>query len=100
MVKMMTTEPQVELKLKKGGSVSHPKKMMNGGVMSGLTAAAGSWLPAVVWRLRVVLQNPLWLHSSRCDDGSSDEGVVAGTPGDGCQKRTPSMPPRPRPTKA
>lgn len=39
MVKMMTTEPSIELKLKKGGSVSHPKKMMNGGVMSGLAAA-------------------------------------------------------------
>lgn len=39
MVKMMTTEPSIELKLKKGGAVSHPKKMMNGGVMSGLAAA-------------------------------------------------------------
>ena len=38
MVKMMTTEPSVELKLKKGGSVSKPKKMMNGGVMGGLAA--------------------------------------------------------------
>jgi hypothetical protein len=35
MVKMMTTEPSVELKLKKGGSVKAPK-MMNGGVMAGL----------------------------------------------------------------
>ena len=35
MVKMMTTEPSVELKLKKGGAV----KMMNGGVMGGLAAA-------------------------------------------------------------
>jgi len=33
MVKMDTTEPTVELKLKKGGSVSKPKKMMNGGMM-------------------------------------------------------------------
>lgn len=39
MVKMDTTEPSVELKLKKGGAVSKPKKMMNGGVMSGLSAA-------------------------------------------------------------
>ena len=39
MVKMMTTEPSIELKLKKGGAVSHPKKMMNGGVMGGLAAA-------------------------------------------------------------
>ena len=36
MVKMETTEPSVELKLKKGGSVSSPKKMMNGGVMGAL----------------------------------------------------------------
>ena len=39
MVKMMTTEPSVELKLKKGGSVKTPKKMMNGGVMGALSAA-------------------------------------------------------------
>jgi hypothetical protein len=39
MVKMMTTEPSVELKLKKGGAVAKPKKMMNGGVMGGLAAA-------------------------------------------------------------
>lgn len=41
MVKMMTTEPSVELKLKKGGAVT----MMNGGVMGGL-AAAPSAAPA------------------------------------------------------
>ena len=40
MVKMDTTEPTVELKLKKGGSVSKPKKMMNGGMMGSLPAAA------------------------------------------------------------
>ena len=45
MVKMYTTEPSVELKLKKGGHVSmkhdkkHGHKMMDGGVMSGLAAA-------------------------------------------------------------
>jgi len=43
MVKMYTTEPSVELKLKKGGHVSHSKKhghkMMDGGVMTGLSAA-------------------------------------------------------------
>lgn len=38
MVKMMTTEPTVELKLKKGGSVKAPKKM-NGGVMGALSSA-------------------------------------------------------------
>ena len=45
MVKMYTTEPSVELKLKKGGHVSmkhdkkHGHKMMDGGVMTGLSAA-------------------------------------------------------------
>ena len=39
MVKMETTEPSVELKLKKGGSVKSPKKMMNGGVMGALSSA-------------------------------------------------------------
>ena len=39
MVKMETTEPSVELKLKKGGSVASPKKMMNGGVMGALSSA-------------------------------------------------------------
>ena len=52
MVKMMTTEPSIELKLKKGGSVAHKKmksggdcsghkpmkKMMDGGVMGALAA--------------------------------------------------------------
>ena len=42
MVKMYTTEPSVELKLKKGGSVKKPVKMMDGGTMGAL---AGS-LPA------------------------------------------------------
>lgn len=39
MVKMMTTEPSIELKLKKGGSVTEAKKMMNGGVMGALASA-------------------------------------------------------------
>ena len=45
MVKMMTTEPSVELKLKKGGMVKTPKKvtkMMNGGVMRGLAMSPGA----------------------------------------------------------
>ena len=55
MVKMMTTEPSVELKLKKGGSVSKPKKMMNGGVMGGLSSmpapgARGGMAPAMAPR--------------------------------------------------
>ena len=39
MVKMETTEPSVELKLKKGGCVTSAKKMMNGGVMGALSQA-------------------------------------------------------------
>ena len=39
MVKMMTTEPSVELKLKKGGTVKKPAKMMDGGVMGALAGA-------------------------------------------------------------
>jgi hypothetical protein len=42
MVKMETTEPSVELKLKKGGSVASPKKMMNGGVMGALASVPGA----------------------------------------------------------
>jgi hypothetical protein len=45
MVKMMTTEPSVVLKLKKGGHVAMPKKAvkkMNGGTMSALAAPAAS----------------------------------------------------------
>jgi hypothetical protein len=38
-VKMETTEPSVELKLKKGGCVTSAKKMMNGGVMGALASA-------------------------------------------------------------
>ena len=40
MVKMMTTEPSVELKLKKGGKVEKPKKMMDGGAMGSAVAPA------------------------------------------------------------
>lgn len=58
MVKMMTTEPSVELKLKKGGMVKTPKKptkMMNGGVMGGLAAmpspgSRGGMAPAMAPR--------------------------------------------------
>ena len=39
MVKMMTTEPSVELKLKKGGHVKKPVKKQMGGVMGGLDAS-------------------------------------------------------------
>jgi hypothetical protein len=45
MVKMETTEPSVELKLKKGGSVCSPKKMMNGGAMGGMGALSQAPAP-------------------------------------------------------
>ena len=45
MVKMETTEPSVELKLKKGGSVCSPKKMMNGGAMGGMGAMSQAPTP-------------------------------------------------------
>ena len=58
MVKMMTTEPTVELKLKKGGSASHarmqreaakegfkPVKKMNGGVMGALSRTPAPTTP-------------------------------------------------------
>lgn len=50
MVKMMTTEPSVILKLKKGGHVAMPKKAvkkMNGGTMGALAAAPAARVPAV-----------------------------------------------------
>lgn len=48
MVKMQTTEPSVELKLKKGGHVKSPVKKQMGGSMSGLGAVpAVSRRPAV-----------------------------------------------------
>lgn len=72
MVKMMTTEPTVELKLKKGGSVSKPKKMMDGGVMGALSAApapvgvrggmapaARPGMPAMAARRRAMMGRPM-----------------------------------------
>jgi hypothetical protein len=57
MVKMMTTEPSVELKLKKGGSVKSMTKMKSGGdatdhkkMASGGAMAALSGTPALVGR--------------------------------------------------
>lgn len=44
MVKMMTTEPSVELKLKKGGKVA---KMADGGMMGSPMSAAGAMPPAM-----------------------------------------------------
>lgn len=42
MVKMETTEPSVELKLKKGGCVTTAKKMMKGGTMGAMSSAPTS----------------------------------------------------------
>ena len=50
MVKMMTTEPSVVLKLKKGGHVAMPGKAvkkMDGGTMGALAAAPSARVPAV-----------------------------------------------------
>jgi len=50
MVKMMTTEPSVVLKLKKGGHVAMPGKAvkkMNGGTMGALASAPSARVPAV-----------------------------------------------------
>ena len=46
MVKMMTTEPSVELKLKKGGSVSKEKKMQMGGALAPTASPAPAGMPA------------------------------------------------------
>ena len=76
MVKMMTTEPSVVLKLKKGGSVSkkHGHKMMDGGVMAGLAEgpapsrmqmgegalpAAAPARPSLAMRRRMAMKRPM-----------------------------------------
>jgi hypothetical protein len=71
MVKMMTTEPSVILKLKKGGSVKAPKKMMDGGVMRGLAAtptpgarggmppAAAPARPSMAMRRKAMMARPM-----------------------------------------
>jgi len=46
MVKMMTTEPTVELKLKKGGSVSKEKKMQMGGALAPTATPMPAGMPA------------------------------------------------------
>ena len=72
MVKMYTTEPTVELKLKKGGAVAKPKKMMDGGVMGalssapapvgvrgGMPAAARPAKPSMMARRRAMMGRPM-----------------------------------------
>lgn len=46
MVKMMTTEPSVELKLKKGGSVKKEKKMQMGGALAPTATPEPAGMPA------------------------------------------------------
>jgi len=81
MVKMMTTEPTVELKLKKGGHVNrkhegkehHGHKamhhMMDGGVMGALAGAPGMAAP--------VMGNP---RAASGGDASSTHGGPNGSP--------------------
>ena len=70
MTKMMTTEPSVELKLKKGGAVAKPKKMMDGGVMGalssapvgvrgGMPAAARPAKPSMMARRKAMMGRPM-----------------------------------------
>ena len=70
MVKMFTTEPSVELKLKKGGHVSmkaskgeHGHKMMDGGVppapaRGGMAPAASPMKPSLAARRRAMMAMP------------------------------------------
>jgi hypothetical protein len=79
MVKMETTEPTVELKLKKGGSVSSPKKMMNGGVMGalaqapapgsrgGMAPAARPGKPSMMDRRKAMMGKPMMAKGGAMD---------------------------------
>jgi hypothetical protein len=79
MVKMETTEPSVELKLKKGGSVSSPKKMMNGGVMGalsqapapgargGMAPAARPGKPSMMQRRKAMMGKPMMAKGGAMD---------------------------------
>jgi len=79
MVKMETTEPSVELKLKKGGSVASPKKMMNGGVMGALSQApapgarggmapvARPGKPSMMQRRKAMMGKPMMAEGGKAD---------------------------------
>jgi len=79
MVKMETTEPSIELKLKKGGSVSSPKKMMNGGVMGalaqapapgargGMAPAARPGKPSMMQRRKAMMGKPMMAEGGKAD---------------------------------
>ena len=84
MVKMETTEPSVELKLKKGGSVSSPKKMMNGGVMGalsqapapgargGMAPAARPGKPSMMDRRKAMMGKPAMAQPMMAKGGAMD----------------------------
>ena len=84
MVKMETTEPSVELKLKKGGSVSSPKKMMNGGVMGalsqapapgargGMAPAARPGKPSMMDRRKAMMGKPAMARPMMAKGGAMD----------------------------
>jgi hypothetical protein len=83
MVKMETTEPSVELKLKKGGSVKSPKKMMNGGVMGalaqapapgargGMAPAARPGKPSMMDRRKAMMGKPAMAQPMMAEGGES-----------------------------
>jgi hypothetical protein len=79
MVKMETTEPSVELKLKKGGCVTSAKKMMNGGVMGalaqapapgargGMAPAARPGKPSMMDRRKAMMGKPMMAKGGAMD---------------------------------
>jgi hypothetical protein len=79
MVKMETTEPSVELKLKKGGCVTSAKKMMNGGVMGalasapapgargGMAPAARPGKPSMMQRRKAMMGKPMMAEGGKAD---------------------------------
>ena len=83
MVKMETTEPSVELKLKKGGCVTSAKKMMNGGVMGalsqapapgargGMAPAARPAMPSIASRRRAMAGRPMAARPMMAEGGES-----------------------------
>ena len=89
MVKMMTTEPSVVLKLKKGGSVKAPK-MMDGGVMRGLAAApapgarggmnpvASPARPSMAMRRKAMMARPMMKEGGKLEKEIRNESEEIG----------------------
>ena len=92
MVKMMTTEPSVILKLKKGGKVAHK---MDGGYMpmqstmpaqamparGGLAPAASPMAPSMAARRRAMMAKPamsptLMKKGGKADDMGQDKAMI------------------------